>query len=57
MLKFVRNISNQLERRKCMATITKINGKFKVQIRRKGFPSVNKRFFDLKDARKFARSF
>ena len=38
-----------------MATITKINGKFKVQIRRKGFPSVNKRFFDLKDARKFAR--
>ena len=38
-----------------MATITKINGRFKVQIRRKGFPSVNKRFFDLKDARKFAR--
>ena len=39
-----------------MATITKIKGKFKVQIRRKGYPAITKRFHDLKDARKFART-
>ena len=38
-----------------MATITKIKDRYKVQIRKKGYPSVNKRFFDLKTARKFAR--
>ena len=46
----------QLVRRKLMATITKIKGKFKVQIRRKGYPAITKRFHDLKDARKFART-
>ena len=39
-----------------MATITKIKGKFKVQIRRKCYPAITKRFHDLKDARKFART-
>ena len=38
-----------------MATITKIKSKYKVQIRRKGYPAITKRFHDLKDARKFAR--
>jgi hypothetical protein len=45
----------QLVRRKLMATITKIKSKYKVQIRRKGYPAITKRFHDLKDARKFAR--
>ena len=39
-----------------MATITKVKQKFKVQIRRKGFPAIAKRFHDIKDARKFART-
>ena len=39
-----------------MATITKVKQKFKVQIRRKGFPAITKRFHDIKDARKFART-
>jgi len=39
-----------------MATITKIKSKYKVQIRRKGYPAITKRFHDLKDARKFART-
>ena len=38
-----------------MATIQKLRGKYKVQIRKKGFSSVNKRFHSLGDARKFAR--
>ena len=39
-----------------MATITKVKQKFKVQIRRKGFPAITKRFHNIKDARKFART-
>ena len=39
-----------------MAGLRKIKGgKWKVEIRRKGFPSVNKRFHDVKTARKFIR--
>jgi hypothetical protein len=33
-----------------MATITKIKKKYKVQIKRKGYPAITKRFHDLKDA-------
>ena len=39
-----------------MAYIRKHRKKYKVEIRRKGHPSINKSFTDLKDARKFART-
>ena len=39
-----------------MAYIRKHHNKYKVEIRRKGYPSINKSFTDLKDARKFART-
>ena len=39
-----------------MAYIRKRLGKYQVEIKRKGYPSVNKTFTDLKDARKFART-
>jgi len=38
-----------------MATIKLINKRYKVQIRKKGYPSVSRRFFTLADARKFGR--
>ena len=38
-----------------MATIKLINKKYKVQIRKKGYPSVSKRFHTLGDARRFAK--
>ena len=38
-----------------MATIQKLRGKYKVQIRKKVFSSVNKRFHSFGDVRKFAR--
>jgi integrase len=38
-----------------MAYFYKRNGRWKIEIRKKGFPNVYKSFFDLKDARKFAR--
>ena len=38
-----------------MATIQRLKGKYKVEIRKKGYASVNKRFHTLGDARKFAR--
>jgi len=45
----------QFERKMVMATIQLLNKKYKVEIRKKGYPSVNKRFHTLGDARKFAR--
>ena len=45
----------QFEREMVMATIQLLNKKYKVEIRKKGYPSVNKRFHTLGDARKFAR--
>jgi len=38
-----------------MAYFYKRNGRWKIEIRKKGFPDVYKSFLDLKDARKFAR--
>ena len=38
-----------------MATIQLLNKKYKVEIRKKGYPSVTKRFHTLGDARKFAK--
>jgi len=38
-----------------MAYFYKRNGRWKIEVRKKGFPNVYKSFFDLKDARKFAR--
>ena len=38
-----------------MAYIHKRNNRWRVGIRKKGFPSIYKSFLDLKDARKFAR--
>ena len=43
------------ERKMVMATIKLINKKYKVQIRKKGYPSVSKRFHTLGDARRFAK--
>ena len=38
-----------------MADFYKRNGRWKIEVRKKGFPSVYKSFLDLKVARKFAR--
>ena len=38
-----------------MAYIRKLKGKYKVEIVKKGFPRIAKRFFTLGDARKFGR--
>ena len=38
-----------------MAYIHKKNSRWHVDIRKKGFPSIYKIFFELKDARKFVR--
>jgi hypothetical protein len=39
-----------------MASIRKRFGKWQVNIRKKGHPAIYKRFHDIKDARKFART-
>ena len=39
-----------------MAYIYKKNGRWKIEIRKKGYPNVYKSFLDLKDARKFSRN-
>ena len=38
-----------------MAYIYKKKGRWKIEVRKKGFPNVYKSFIDLKDARKFAK--
>ncbi len=38
-----------------MAYFYKRNGRWKIEVRKKGFPDVYKSFLDLKDARKFVR--
>ncbi|MAL45641.1 MAG: hypothetical protein CME98_16730 [Hyphomonas sp.] len=38
-----------------MACIRKMNGKFRVDINKKGFPRIAKRFLDLKTARRWAK--
>ena len=38
-----------------MGTIRKVKGKWRVEIRKKGYPKIYKSFFDVKDARRFAR--
>ena len=38
-----------------MAYIRKLKGKYKVEIVKKGFPRIAKRFYTLGDARKFGR--
>ena len=38
-----------------MATLRKRNGKWKVEIRKVGFPSINRTFLDKTSARKFAQ--
>jgi len=43
------------ERKMVMAHIKLLNKKYKVEIKKKGFPRVTKRFHTLGDARKFAR--
>ena len=37
-----------------MASIKKMNGKFKVNINKKGFPRLSKRFLDKKTAKLWA---
>jgi len=39
-----------------MASIRKRFGKWQVNIRKKGHPAIYKRFHDIKDACKFART-
>ncbi len=38
-----------------MGTIRKVKGKWRVEIRKKGYPKIYKSFIDVKDARRFAR--
>ena len=38
-----------------MGTIRKVKGKWRVEIRKKGYPKIYKSFLDVKDARRFAR--
>ena len=38
-----------------MGTIRKVKGKWRVEIRKKGYPKIYKSFFDVKDARRFTR--
>ena len=38
-----------------MATLRKRNGKWKVEIRKVGYPSIHRTFFEKKDALKFAK--
>ena len=38
-----------------MAYIRKRRDSYKVEIRKKGYPHINRSFIDLKNARKFAR--
>lgn len=45
-----------LERKMVMAYIKLINKRYKVEIKKKGFPRLTKRFHTLGDARKFARN-
>ena len=43
------------ERKIAMAYIKLLNKKYKVEIQKKGFPRISRRFHTLGDARKFAR--
>ena len=44
-----------LERKMVMAYIKLLNKKYKVEIKKKGYPRITKRFHTLGDARKFGR--
>ena len=45
----------QFRKENAMATLRKRNGKWKVEIRKVGFPSINRTFLDKTSARKFAQ--